>query len=86
MSMVYSALLTSSGQAAQLHAIFTICQSGDNFIASNNLYGGTYTQFAYSFPAMGVQVKFFDASKPETLEGLIDENTKAIYCETIANP
>lgn len=81
-----SALATSSGQAAQMQAMMTICQAGDNFIASSNLYGGTYSQFAHTFPAMGVKVKFFDCTKPETIEALIDENTKAIYMETIANP
>lgn len=79
-----SALVTSSGQAAQMQAMFTFCQSGDNFLASSNLYGGTYSQFAHTFPAMGVKVKFFE--KPEEIAGLIDENTKAVYMETIANP
>jgi O-acetylhomoserine (thiol)-lyase len=49
-------------------------------------YGGTYSQFAHTFPAMGVTVKFFDCTKPEEIEALIDVNTKAVYMETIANP
>lgn len=81
-----SALATASGQAAQLQAMLTICQAGDNFLASSNLYGGTYSQFAHTFPAMGIKVKFFDCTKPEEIESLIDENTKAVYMETIANP
>jgi O-acetylhomoserine (thiol)-lyase len=81
-----SALVSSSGMAAQLQAILTICQIGDNFIASSNLYGGTYTQFAHALPAMGITVKFFDCTKPEEIEALIDVNTKAVYLETIANP
>jgi O-acetylhomoserine/O-acetylserine sulfhydrylase len=81
-----SALVTSSGQAAQLQAMLTICQAGDNFLASSNLYGGTYSQFAHTFPAMGITVKFYDQTKLDELEGLIDENTKAIFTETIANP
>lgn len=81
-----SAVATSSGQAAQMQAMLTFCQAGDNFIASSNLYGGTYSQFAYTFPALGIKVKFFDGTKPEEIEGLIDENTKAVYMETIANP
>lgn len=81
-----SALATSSGQAAQMHALFTICQAGDNFIASSNLYGGTYAQFAHTFPGMGVNVKFFDVTKPEELDALIDDKTKCVYLETIANP
>lgn len=81
-----SALATSSGQSAQMQAMLTICQCGDNFLASSNLYGGTYSQFGHTFPAMGVKVKFFDCTKPEEIEALIDENTKAVYMETIANP
>jgi len=81
-----SALATSSGMSAQMQAMLTICQAGDNFIASSNLYGGTYTQFAYTFPSLGIKVKFVDCLKPEDIEGLIDENTKAVYMETIANP
>jgi O-acetylhomoserine/O-acetylserine sulfhydrylase len=81
-----SSVVTSSGQAAQLQAMLTLAQAGDNFLASSNLYGGTYSQFAHTFPALGIKVKFFDANKPETIEALIDENTKAVYVETIANP
>lgn len=81
-----SALATASGQAAQMQAMLTLCSAGDNFIASSNLYGGTYSQFAHTFPGMGVKVKFFDCTKPEEIEALIDENTKAVYMETIANP
>jgi len=81
-----SALACASGQAAQMHAIFTFCQAGDNIIASNNLYGGTYAAFKHSFPAMGLTVKFFDPTKPEDIKGLIDENTKAVYVETLCNP
>ena len=81
-----SALATSSGQAAQFHALLTFVQSGDNIIASSHLYGGTYTQLKYSMKGLGIDVKFFDSTKPEQIEGLIDENTKAIYTETIGNP
>lgn len=81
-----SALALSSGQAAQMHAILTFCKAGDNIIASSNLYGGTYSQFAYTFPDMGIKVKFFNTEKPEEIEALVDENTKAVYMETLANP
>jgi O-acetylhomoserine/O-acetylserine sulfhydrylase len=81
-----SSLATSSGMAAQMQAILTIAQAGDNILASSNLYGGTYTQFAHTFPAMGIKVKFFDSTKPEEIEKLIDDNTKGVYVETIANP
>eukprot|EP01134_Creolimax_fragrantissima_P002327 CFRG2327T1 len=81
-----SALVTSSGQAAQMHAMLTLCQAGENFVASSNLYGGTYSQFAHTFPAMGVNVNFFDCTDANSIEGLVDENTKAVFIETIANP
>lgn len=81
-----SAVATSSGQSAQLQAMLTFCKAGDNFIASSNLYGGTYSQFAHTFPDLGIKVKFFDCTKPEEIEQLMDENTKAVYMETIANP
>lgn len=81
-----STLVTSSGQAAQMHAIFTLASSGDNIIAGNQLYGGTYAQFAHTFRDLGLKVKFFDANKPELIEELIDDKTKAIYVETLSNP
>jgi len=80
------ALATASGMAAQMQAIFTICQKGDNIIAANNLYGGTFAAFKHTFPAMGVDVKFIDGTKPEEIEKVVDANTKAVYYETIANP
>lgn len=81
-----SSLATSSGQAAQMHAIFTLAGAGDNIIAGNQLYGGTHAQFKHTFRDLGLQVKFFDATKPELIEALIDGNTKAIYLETLSNP
>ena len=81
-----SALVCASGMAAQMHAILTICQSGDSIIASSHLYGGTYTQFAYTFKQMGITVKFFDVADPSAISALIDDTTKAVYCETIGNP
>ena len=48
--------------------MLTICKAGDNFLASANLYGGTYSQFKHTFPAMGVNVKFFNPDKPEEIE------------------
>lgn len=84
------AIATSSGQAAQFIALTTIMVSGDSFISSASLYGGTYNQFKVSFARLGIKVKFIDPHAPgtdaEKIEGLIDETTKAIYVETIANP
>jgi len=82
-----SALAVSSGQSAQMHALLTIMKAGDEFIAAGELYGGTYTQFKYSFEQLGITVKWFDASKPEDIKPLIDPvKTKCIYIETISNP
>ena len=81
-----NALAVASGQSAQMHALMTIMSVGDNFVAASELYGGTYTQFKYSFKQLGIEVRFFNAAKPEEAAALIDENTKAIYIETISNP
>jgi len=81
-----SALATSSGQSAQMQALLTFVEAGNNIIASSHLYGGTYTQLRYTLKGLGINVKFFDSTKPEDIQGLIDENTKAIYTETIGNP
>jgi OAH/OAS sulfhydrylase len=81
-----SALAVSSGMAAQFQAIATLAQSGDNIVSASQLYGGTYSQFAHSLPALGIAVKFFDVKDPSAIDALVDDNTKAIYVETIANP
>ena len=80
------ALAVASGMAAIAYAIQTIAESGDNIVSSATLYGGTYNLFAHTFPQLGITARFADASKPETFEALIDERTKAIFCETIGNP
>ena len=81
-----AALATSSGQAAQLLAITTLAQAGENIVSTNLLYGGTYNQFKVTFPRLGIDVKFVDGDKPEQYEELIDDKTKALYVETIGNP
>lgn len=81
-----AALAVSSGQAAQFIALNNILQTGDNFITTSYLYGGTYNQFKVAFKRLGVEAKFADGNKPESIESLIDDNTKAIYLETIGNP
>ncbi len=81
-----AALATASGQAAQLIAITTLAQAGENIVSTNLLYGGTYNQFKVTFPRLGIDVKFVDGDKPEQYEALIDEKTKALYVETIGNP
>jgi O-acetylhomoserine/O-acetylserine sulfhydrylase len=81
-----AALATSSGQSAQFIALNNILQAGDNFISSSSLYGGTYNQFKIAFKRLGIEVKFADVKNVASFESLIDENTKAIYLETIGNP
>lgn len=81
-----SALALSSGTSAIFYAIINICTMGDEFLASSNLYGGTYTMFNDILPTMGINVKFFDPSKPEEIESMITEKTKAVYLESLDNP
>ena len=69
-----------------MHALLTFMQSGDNFLSASELYGGTYTQFKYSFANLGIEARFFNAANPDEAASLIDENTKCIYLETISNP
>ncbi|MEY4629339.1 MAG: hypothetical protein RLZZ595_1665 [Bacteroidota bacterium] len=81
-----AALATSSGQAAQFLALNNILQAGDNFITSTFIYGGTYNQFKVAFKRLGIEARFADGDDPTSFEKLIDQNTKAIYLETIGNP
>lgn len=81
-----AALATSSGQAAQFLALNNILQSGDNFISTPYLYGGTYNQFKVAFKRLGIEARFAKADDVESFVPLIDKNTKAIYLETIGNP
>lgn len=80
------AVATSSGQAAQLIAILTLCQQGDEIVASRSLYGGTYTQFDVTLRRMGIDVTFVDQAHPENFEEAITDRTKVVYAETIGNP
>ncbi|MHC6802635.1 O-acetylhomoserine aminocarboxypropyltransferase/cysteine synthase family protein [Vibrio antiquarius] len=79
-------LVVSAGSAAINYAILTLAQAGDNIVSTPQLYGGTYTLFAHMLPNQGIQVKFAKDDKPESLAELIDDNTKAVYCESIGNP
>lgn len=81
-----AALAVGSGQAAQFIALNNILQAGDNFVTSANLYGGTYNQFKVAFKRLGIEARFTENETPEAYEKLIDNNTKAIYLETIGNP
>jgi len=81
-----SALAVASGMSAQMTALMTFMQTGDNFVTASELYGGSFTQFAYSFKQIGIEAKFANVSDLDNVKSLIDENTKAIYIETLANP
>ena len=81
-----AALAVASGQAAQFIALNNILQAGDNFVSSSHLYGGSYNQFKVAFKRLGITVKFADGNDAADFEHRIDENTKAIYVETIGNP
>ncbi|MFA0469261.1 O-acetylhomoserine aminocarboxypropyltransferase/cysteine synthase family protein [Vibrio sp. 10N.222.51.E8] len=79
-------LVVSAGSAAINYAIQTLAQIGDNIVSTPQLYGGTYTLFAHMLPNQGIEVRFAKDDKPESLAALIDEKTKAVYCESIGNP
>src|SRR5690625_1418113 len=83
---VIAALAVSSCMAAILYAIQTIAEAGDNIVSVSKLYGGTYNLFAHSLPRQGIEVRFAPHDDPSALEALIDDKTRAIFCETIGNP
>jgi O-acetylhomoserine (thiol)-lyase len=80
------ALAVASGQAAETMTLLSITRVGDEIVAANNLYGGTYQLFHYTFANLGRTVKFVDSSKPEEIRKAITSKTKAVYAETIGNP
>lgn len=81
-----AAVATASGQSAQFTAITTLAQAGDNIISTPFLYGGTVNQFNVTLPRLGINVKYAAEDTIEAFASLIDENTKAIYVESIGNP
>ena len=82
-----AAMLTSSGQAANFFAIFNICEAGSHVVSSSSIYGGTYNLFAHTIRKMGVKATFVDPDcTEEELNAAFQENTKAVFGETIANP
>ena len=80
------ALAVASGHAAQAQAIFALCGAGDHIVSASTLYGGTYNQFAYTFPRLGIEVTFVDPHDPENFRRAIRPNTKILYGETLGNP
>lgn len=82
-----AAMLTSSGQAANFYAVFNICEAGDHFICSSNVYGGTFNLFGVTMKKMGIDVTFVDPDiSPEDLEKEFKPNTKCVFGESISNP
>jgi O-acetylhomoserine (thiol)-lyase len=81
-----AALALASGTSAIFYTIINICEQGDEIIAANNLYGGTYIQFNSILPQFGISVKFVDPENPRNFEAAITGKTRAIFCETIGNP
>ncbi len=80
------ALAMASGMAAIMAAVQTICRSGDNLVSTTQLYGGTYNLFAHTLPTLGIDVRFASFDDYAGLEAHIDDNTKALFCESIGNP
>jgi O-acetylhomoserine/O-acetylserine sulfhydrylase len=81
-----AAVAASSGQSAQFMTIIALAHTGDNIVATSNLYGGTYNQFKVMFPRLGIETKFLKSEDPAEIEKAIDDKTKAVYVETIGNP
>jgi O-acetylhomoserine (thiol)-lyase len=80
------ALAVASGQAAITYSLLNITRPGDEIVAADNLYGGSYELFNYTFPKFGRKVVFVDSTKPDAFKKAITEKTRAIYAETIGNP
>ncbi len=81
-----AALASASGQSAQLLAVTTLAEAGDNIVSSRSLYGGTYNQFKITFPRLGIGVKWAETEEPESFRREIDSRTRALYVETLGNP
>jgi O-acetylhomoserine (thiol)-lyase len=81
-----AALALSSGQAATTYSLLTITEAGDNFVTTSTLYGGTYNLFAHTFPQIGIEARFAAPDDIDGMAALIDDRTKAIYCESLGNP
>ncbi|MGN1078302.1 MAG: O-acetylhomoserine aminocarboxypropyltransferase/cysteine synthase family protein [Candidatus Gallimonas sp.] len=81
------ALGCASGMSAILLTAMTVCEAGDNVVAASEIYGGTYNLFSVTLPKFGIQTRFFNAEDPaEEIEKLIDDRTKMVFAETVANP
>ena len=81
-----AAVAVSSGMAAQMVALLTILEAGDEIVSSNTLYGGTHTQFAFNFRKLGIKAQFVDSDDPDNFQKAITPQTKCLFAETIGNP
>jgi O-acetylhomoserine (thiol)-lyase len=81
-----AALALSSGTSAIFYSIINICEQGDEVVAANNLYGGTFAQFDSILPQLGIKVHLVDPGDPENFKRAITDKTRALYCETLGNP
>jgi O-acetylhomoserine (thiol)-lyase len=81
-----AALATASGMAAQMTALLTLLETGDELVAASTLYGGTYSQFEVNFRKLGIVTHFVDPDDPENFRRAITDKTRAVYAETIGNP
>jgi O-acetylhomoserine (thiol)-lyase len=81
-----ASLALASGTSAIFYSIINICEAGDEVVAANNLYGGTYSQFDSILPQLGIKVNLVDPNDPANFKSAINDKTRALYCETIGNP
>jgi O-acetylhomoserine (thiol)-lyase len=81
-----AALSVASGQTALYYASLNLTEAGRNIVSVPQLYGTTHTLFAHILPKLGTQVRFAKSDRPADLEGLVDDNTRALFCETVGNP
>src|SRR5271154_4490640 len=80
------AMCVATGQAAVNYAVLNLAGMGSNIVSPPQLYGTTHTLFAHILPAQGVSVRFAESDRPEVVEKLIDDNTRAVFCESVGNP
>ncbi|NLC96979.1 MAG: O-acetylhomoserine aminocarboxypropyltransferase/cysteine synthase [Erysipelotrichaceae bacterium] len=81
-----AAIATASGQSASLYSVANIAQSGDNIIALNNIYGGTFTLLKASLARFGIETRFVEIGELDKIHDLVDENTKCVFGESLSNP
>ncbi len=81
-----AALVLASGQAAVLYSVLNVTRAGDNIISTSTIYGGTYNLFAHTLPQYGIEVRFADPDRPESVEELADEKTRLVFGEVVGNP